>query len=168
MTISRMLPLFVLALIIAFTTATATLNLPFSDTAHILCYDPRYASHKPDPDDCAQVLSREIGMSPVISRPRTFSRRPTGSQQQLPFTWKTEQDRCRVIIDIPELPKQRAGTAAQASMLDIKRAAFGVLLECVLKGDRLGGLVQTGKESKLQLRLEAGENSSRLSREDTA
>lgn len=46
-----------------------------------------------------------------------------------------------------------------ASLMDIKRAAFEVLLSCVFHADHLGGLTQTGRDKNLQVRVEAGDKS---------
>ncbi|KAL8811134.1 MAG: hypothetical protein Q9200_002044 [Gallowayella weberi] len=166
LTIARVLSYCAMALSFAYSTATATLNLPFSDTATILCYDPRYAAHKPMREDCLTVINYRIGTSPSARRLQTFSRRPVISQIQLPFTWKTKQDQCRVTVDIPELPGQKTHIVAHASLYQIERAALGVLIECVLREPHLGGMVQTGEMSRLQLRVEAGEDSSSMSTED--
>lgn len=71
--------------------------------------------------------------------------------------WRTERGECAVVIDIPELPTQKFIPAAQASMLDIKRAAFEVLMSCVVNGDHLGGITHTGVGKHLQVRIEAVE-----------
>lgn len=152
-------------MIISPTLALAALALPtlpptinISSRYHalaILCYDPRYASHKPDLSDCAAIIGHNIAKPPMAGRVRSFARNPTATQLLLPHTWRTERGECNVTIDIPYIPG-RIEEVAQASMLDIKRAAFEVFMECVSGADQLGGFMQIGRNMNLQVSVEAG------------
>lgn len=63
------------------------------------------------------------------------------------------------MVDIPDTPSTMPlPTTDQASMLDIKQAAFEVLRVCVARGQHLGGFVQAGMMEALQVRVEAGPN----------
>lgn len=121
----------------------------------IFCYDSRYASHHPALEDCAAIINQQIGQQPHMSKLRVFSHHPTDTQLLLPHTWRTDRQQCNVTIDIPVLWPSRS--TAQASMDDIKRASFEVLVACVLRDEHLGGFTQAGKRGNLQVRIEAGE-----------
>ncbi|KAL8729512.1 MAG: hypothetical protein Q9166_004684 [cf. Caloplaca sp. 2 TL-2023] len=160
MIISPTLALAALALnLVVLAVSTPTPQKLFADMSEILCYDSRYATQEPSLQDCAATINGRIALESSDTIVRTFSRNPTRYQLRLPHTWSTERQQCNITIDIPQLPKQRAGLYARASMLDIKKAAFEVMVACVVRGDHLGGVVQTGKENKLQLRVEAGRRS---------
>lgn len=128
--------------------------LTFTTQSDILCYDTRYATHHPPLDDCSEVLTREIA-TPHMTRPITFSRHPIGDQFRLPHTFKTARGACAVVIDMPMTPTHAAVPPAEASMLDVKAAAFAVLKACVAHADGLGGIVQTGLRGDLQVRVAA-------------
>ncbi|KAL8654600.1 MAG: hypothetical protein Q9210_001413 [Variospora velana] len=123
----------------------------------ILCYDARYASHRPELGDCAAIIGHSIAKPPIAARVRTFARRPARYQLPLPHTWRTEKGECNITIDMPPFPGETGREAAKASMLEIKRAAFEVLMKCVVGADHLGGLMQTGSNMDLQVRVEAGD-----------
>ncbi|KAL8937386.1 MAG: hypothetical protein Q9211_003715 [Gyalolechia sp. 1 TL-2023] len=129
---------------------------PQAYASEILCYDSRYADHRPTLSDCARIIGHFIATPPsAIHRIRTFSRRPTYHQLPLPQTWKTPKDECAVTIDIPsEMPE-----TATASLMDVKRTAFDVLTACVYGADHLGGFTQTGRVGSLQVSVEAGDRS---------
>ena len=129
------------------------------DLSDYLCYDSRYANHEPSPIDCFSIINSQIALYPSITAKRTFSRHPSKGQEKLPHTWSTVRQECNITIDIPELPKQRAGLYERASMLDIKIAANHVVLGCVLDHDHLGGVQQIGTNGKMQLRIQAGARS---------
>lgn len=60
------------------------------------------------------------------------------------------------MVDIPpNLPGRKALEVGEASMLDIKTAAFELLKKCVVDGEHLGGITTTGRDWNLQVRLEA-------------
>ncbi|KAL8762010.1 MAG: hypothetical protein Q9184_001927 [Pyrenodesmia sp. 2 TL-2023] len=154
-------------MIISPTLALAALALPTSSpltkppssyrALDILCYDSRYASHKPDPIDCATIIGHRIAYPPMATLVRSFARNPTATQYGLPHTWRTAQGECNVTIDIPSTPGETAWEVAEASMLDIKRGAFEVFAACVSGADQLGGLMQIGRKMNLQVRVEAGD-----------
>ncbi|KAI4175745.1 MAG: hypothetical protein LQ346_008009 [Caloplaca aetnensis] len=130
---------------------------PPYNALQILCYDARYATHKPELGDCAAIIGHSIAKPPIAARVRKFARRPARYQLALPHTWRTEKGECNVTIDMPPVPGETGLEVAEASMLEIKRAAFEIFLKCVAGADHLGGLMQTGKNMDLQVRVEAGD-----------
>ncbi|KAL8853010.1 MAG: hypothetical protein Q9221_002158 [Calogaya cf. arnoldii] len=119
----------------------------------ILCYNAHYATTRPDPQDCQQIISTRIAPVPASAkRVRRFSRRPTALMLSLPHTWKTSRERCGVTIDIPGGELE----VAEASLMDIKMAASDILEECVYRDvDHFGGIMQVGKGKWLQVRVDA-------------
>ncbi|KAL8824078.1 MAG: hypothetical protein Q9170_008257, partial [Blastenia crenularia] len=93
--------------------------------------------------------------------PLNFSRHPTADEFLVPFTWLAAHGAdCMVGIDIFPIPSRRGRPAIErdeASLMDVKRAAFVILVQCVLRGEGLGGIAQTGKRMGLQVRVEARE-----------
>lgn len=139
------------------TTTLAASTIPNAKVSPpILCYDDRYAIQHPIPADCAAIINRQIGEQPHLAVIRSFSRNPNPHQFLLPHTWTTERHECSVTIDLLRLPGEIVSNIALASMYDVRRAAFEVFVACVLRGDRLGGITQTGKWKNLQVRVEGG------------
>ena len=141
------------------TILTASLSRPqgFSDLMPVLCYDSRYTIKYPVLADCVTIINRQIAQpQQKPSNARSFSRHPNRQQLRLPYTWATERQECSVTIDILRLPGERVPDYAIASLNDIKRAAFEVLIACVLGDEHLGGVTQTGVKKNLQVRIGAG------------
>lgn len=141
-----------LALVPTFSTSLQNPRSPLP----VLCYDSRYALFHPDLQDCATIINRQIGQASKLDMLRSFSRHPNRYQLPLPHTWATERHECNVTIDLLKLPGERVPDVAQASLSDIKRAAFEVFLACVLRDHHLGGITQTGRLKNLQVRVEGG------------
>ncbi|KAL8751237.1 MAG: hypothetical protein Q9199_006561 [Rusavskia elegans] len=121
--------------------------------SEVLCYDARYADHRPAPHDCLTIINHRISPHPnVAKRMRSFSRDPSSKQLPLPHTWETERGKCGVTIDIPGSDSQ---TTAEATLFDIKEAAREIFVKCVLDDSHLGGLKQVGRGNWLQVRVEA-------------
>ncbi|KAL8896643.1 MAG: hypothetical protein Q9207_007610 [Kuettlingeria erythrocarpa] len=121
----------------------------------VFCYDARYATDKPDLGDCAQIIGHNIAKPPMAARIRRFARNPTSYQLPLPHTWTTERGECNVTIDMPPLPGETEQEEAEASFLEIKRAAFEVFIKCVAGMDHLGGFMEAGTSRNLLVRVEA-------------
>lgn len=142
---------------LALSSSTPTpLKTPSLDDSYAVCYDSRHAVYSPPMDDCAAIINHQIAVAPLVAQEITFSRHPTDSQFRLPHTWATTQNDCLVTIDIPPFPSQRAAEQSeQASMTEIKRAAFNVLMACVVRGDHLGGFGIAGKSQRLVVSIVA-------------
>lgn len=146
------------ALAVAIPSSNPTLQaLPSVHALDVLCYDTRYATHRPTLWDCTAIINHQIAKPPTMARNRVFSRHPTARQLLLPHSWVTERGECSVTIDIPDIPGETERVTAEASMMDVKRAAFEVLMACVVGADHLGGFMQTGRTQNLQVRVEAAD-----------
>ncbi|KAL8897644.1 MAG: hypothetical protein Q9192_002474 [Flavoplaca navasiana] len=153
------MPLFTpfLLLLTALTLPTSCLLLPPSSLhtaakSDILCYDPRYATHRPAPHDCLTIVTHLIAPNPGIAkRIRYFSRRPDSTTLPLPYTWRSSRELCAVTIDIPG-PED---VVAQATLREVKERAMEVLVRCVYGENHLGGFTQVGRENWMQVRVEA-------------
>lgn len=133
---------------------TPALPAPPALPYEVLCYNTHYAIRPPNMKDCARIISDQL-TNHNMTRRIIFSRHPMGNQFPLPHTYKTGHNECAVVLDMPELPSQKIIPPAEASMLDVKMAAFEVLTECVVGANHLGGMIQTGKRKNLQVRVEA-------------
>lgn len=123
-----------------------------------LCYDTRYARHFPHPRDCAFILNRLIvPPGTTSSPPLNFSRYPffPAGEHQVPFTWS--HGGCAVVIDIPDTP-QHPVWREESSLMEVKSAAFQLLVRCVVNGEHLGGVALLGRRLSLQVRVEARED----------
>ncbi|KAI4243198.1 MAG: hypothetical protein L6R40_003566 [Gallowayella cf. fulva] len=111
-------------LILTVTSAVIPVSLSIPHRVEALCYDSRYASRHPAPLDCLTIITSHISTAPNVAKTiRTFSRRPTATQLQLPHTWETKRKECMVTIDTPmSIPEK-----AEASLWEIKEAALEVL-----------------------------------------
>ncbi|KAI4181794.1 MAG: hypothetical protein L6R41_006397 [Letrouitia leprolyta] len=147
------------AFIPVFTTTAAPPPIALHQSDYTFCYDYRYASFGPNPGDCADIINHQVARDPALRVPRTFSRDPNPDQFPLPYTWTTEKQLCNVTIDIPELPGRIHSVTADASRDQITQAAFDVMIACVLRDTRLGGLTSTGMRGHLFVRVEAGARS---------
>ncbi|KAL8920648.1 MAG: hypothetical protein Q9208_006130 [Pyrenodesmia sp. 3 TL-2023] len=137
------------ALALASSTSTP-MKTPSLDDSPGVCYDSSHAAYRPSMDDCAAIINHQIAVAPLVAQEIIFSRNPTHSQFRLPHTWATTQNDCLVTIDIPPFPHHRGHEQSeQASMADIKQAAFNVLIACVLRADRLGGFATAGRQQRL-------------------
>ncbi|KAI4234637.1 MAG: hypothetical protein LQ352_008162, partial [Teloschistes flavicans] len=116
------------------------------DTAKILCYDPRYARRIPALDECAAIISHDI-LAPRahVHQRRQFCRRHSGRYLPLPHTWNSERGGCRVVIDTPGEDR-----IVEASFWNIQSAGYEIMTHCVILGDHLGGIMQTGVRRELQ------------------
>ncbi len=132
-----------------------------NSTTVTLCYDIRHARHWPHLPDCAATITSVLARHHLPLRETlTFSHHPTAgsTQQRLPLRFHTERRRCVVELDIPNTPSSRQlPTADQASMLEVRDAAWEVLIQCVAGGDKLGGVVQVGRMGALQVSVVAGD-----------
>ncbi|KAI4179497.1 MAG: hypothetical protein L6R41_007818 [Letrouitia leprolyta] len=144
------------AAVLAFLALSPQNKPPISAEPPMLCYDPRYATTAPSIDDCLTVIADVLETGDMYKK-MIFSRHPFGIQKPLPSKWESSRKECVVVVDIPEWPskKQKWLPVAEASMLDIKTAAFELMKKCVVDGDHLGGITTTGRDFNLQVRLEA-------------
>ncbi|KAL8763319.1 MAG: hypothetical protein Q9184_000875 [Pyrenodesmia sp. 2 TL-2023] len=171
------LPILLLILIspllaLAFAHPTTTTRSLITTSASLpLCYDTRHASHRPPLLDCVATINTVLTRyHRPLSQFLTFSHHPSSSsspspssstQQRLPIRFHYPHRRdggCVVEIDIPDTPSTRPlASTDQASMAEIRDAAWEVLLRCVATGQRLGGFVQVGVRGALQVTVEAGD-----------
>ncbi|KAL8656506.1 MAG: hypothetical protein Q9210_000221 [Variospora velana] len=133
------------------------LILPTLANIPIVCYDSRYAEFTPALAECAFIIAHLIVTPTYGTRTISFSRRPVGDQVHLPRKWNTPLDTCRIIIDIPHSGGQPF-EVEEATMLQVKEAAFEVLRDCVARGHHLGGIAAVGRHRLLLVRVEGGEN----------
>ncbi|KAI4097786.1 MAG: hypothetical protein LQ348_004547 [Seirophora lacunosa] len=150
--------IFILSFFLALPSSTLSFRFPFrDDEPPTLCYDARYASSEPQLDDCTAIIAHQILTPEYEHRDVIFTRRPTSAAAyRVPKTWTTPRGGCRVVIDIPEGPRQPI-LGETASMLEVKTAAVVLMARCVIKGDHLGGVAAVGRKYSLQVSLEGPE-----------
>ncbi|KAL9594839.1 MAG: hypothetical protein Q9219_006803 [cf. Caloplaca sp. 3 TL-2023] len=82
------------------------------------------------------------------NQPLTFSRDLTLNPDiKLPKTWIARRSLCIIGVDIPEA----VGGMEKTSLEDIKSAAHAIAVDCVIQPPHLGGILQIGWQTKLNV-----------------
>ncbi|KAL8659403.1 MAG: hypothetical protein Q9226_000430 [Calogaya cf. arnoldii] len=122
------------------------------------CWDPEVSAKSLVFRECNEIIVNQIGLTYDRSRrpfnpslPLIFSRDPVPQPDiRTPKTWFNEEDvdsSCLIGVDIPSY----RGGSDKTSLHDIKMAAMAIAVECVIKRQHLGGILQIGWAHKINV-----------------
>lgn len=100
--------------------------------------------------ECLDIINQQVIRGRDLNVPLRFSQDDRLEPDiSLPASWSRTTSNCFVGLDFTP---GRTGSD-RASMLDIRRAAQAIAIECVIKGPQRGGYAQFGWYDKLYLTL---------------